>query len=364
MATIKKTSTPAIQTLQGIAKAEAKLSQDAYAEAKVLYREREQALASADDNVARIHSFWNKGDDTFRADDMVQAKATVDRAKALFGASERDVKRTQRALINLDLHLAEAIAEGIEKAVGVKPILTAIAPSEAPGDLPVLYLLQPKAASIAESGLVKGEAEIVYFHTQVHRTLDAQQIEVTADRLDQRVQAREVFSEVSDGIIRDSLNLIVHRAYGVVPRIAGVPTSDTAKSCAHTFAARMSERAQRYDGPTQGVSIGNGDSSARRVTVRGEGLDGTVLSTNVSEGIRTTRVNIAFGGVRDRDQGVTYEEIKNHLMNAAEAQVGQVIGNLGRIESVTNVEITPWDSAYGTFGRVLTATVTAVSEAF
>lgn len=352
-------------TLDEHVRIEAEESRARLNEAQAAHTKWKQESSTAKDQRQGIETSWRNGAEEFCADDLVRARAEEERAVALFAAAERAVKRARRNLVNDDTTLAQALSVVVTKAVGLEPVVTPRAPQEPPRTLPALYIVQDQSGEFDfTSGAVSGNVTLLLFRNDIHRSLDAGEIERVADRATDRtyIRATPQASMSADGITTDEVTVEVKVAFPKVPLIASAPADMTLRTYAGGLAGQVSMASQRHDAPAVGVHVGtSGDASRTRSSVIGKVIDSRTLASEVdAQGIRTTTVEIAIAGA-PQDKQVTYEEIAAHLTSTLSTLGGSMAYGVGRVESVSNVRITPLASEWGGYGRVGAVTLTCLS---
>ena len=143
-------------------------AQDAVPEAQSQVDQTEATLVDLEDALDRT-------DESVTADDLARARAEFDRATRLHAAKERRVTELGRRVLNTDLTLAAAVSAAVEDQLpGVRVLQSLALPSEAPGmgEVPVAVVVQDKPATGKGDGLVKGQVEVVYYGSAIHRPLN------------------------------------------------------------------------------------------------------------------------------------------------------------------------------------------------
>ncbi|MBF4162594.1 hypothetical protein [Nocardioides acrostichi] len=265
-------------------------TQEAHAAALERQRNADPDLEAAEDRLADIEGSWRRGEDEYNTTQHSEAVSAVKRAELRKAGAKRAIGDAQRRLLSTDVRLASALTGALGIVLpGVTIVPTFVVPKDAAkaSDLPVCLIVQSKETELRKNGTVAGHVEVVYFRDNIHRPLDAREVERACDRLGLHVDAQGFVSSTEN---RDTLRLVVNSAHESDPVLAkvGRPEVLTGK-VAHALADAV-----RYG--TSTVAHRGDDNLWASSHLEVLPMDSTIVAEEVTEdGRRTLTVRGTLG---------------------------------------------------------------------
>lgn len=356
MARTTKTST-SIATLP----TPAERSREALTEAERVKAECAQTLVTAREYVEELR-YRAGSDDGITGSNLASADAAVEVAELRFSGAVRSRQRAERALVNTETILADAVAPAVQQAVKVPVTVLTTRPTEAPVDLPAAYLVQPKASTADTiEGYVSGALDVVFYRTEVHREISAEAIESSADAQRIRLSARHHGSRDDGGVIVETVRLDVRIAYAPVPAIRrGANDGYRLSWFARGLASDVRDSMQLYDAPSAGIRYGSGDANTRLNTVNVTSGESSMLADDTdASGLRRRVAEVRVTAGPGHGCMWSPDQIRDKLVDAVEAQAGTCVGGLGRVSSAAVLSVEPVNRD----GRTVKARFEFVSQA-
>lgn len=346
-----------------------KLSQQNLAAARAVKLEDEQAHEAAVLFAAGLRDRLSEGDRAVTSDDLVSADAGVERCALLAAASARAVQRAARAVVNVDLSLAECLVPVLSGLTGIAVHAVAARPTDV-ADVPALYVVQvAKATADPYRGHLAGSLEVIFHRGAIHRELTTDAVEQAAGRAGVALTAHPRGSRSEGAAVVDTMALTVAVAYPAEPVLADVQPFQVAYfGQALAGALQGSFQHRGWGAETVGIKgPGSGDASRLATTVKVTATSATITGTPTVDatGKRRTVVSIGLKAMPGRGCEIgDFEQMTQAVRGQLARQVDTPIEGLGRVTSLEVLDVAPGQvhSSRKSTGCQLTARVALVSR--
>ncbi|MET7828523.1 hypothetical protein ABZT23_28075 [Streptomyces sp. NPDC005386] len=258
-------------------------------EAKALISAREEEHEDAQDHLSGILGSFKRGNDTYSAADLAEARAAVERAALLAEGQKAKANRLAKDAPNVDKSLSTLAAEAVAKVVpyAAEVIPSFLRPTETPENLatgPIVVITQDGKAK-ERGGQLGAGLTIRSFRLPHFQQIDKRDLEedfkargwfIPGDRIYQT-------TERGDGFMVDVVKVQELVAYASTPVVPKDPSESDVNPVIGTLSAEMVKAFPVQGDMTAGVSFqpGNGANSvgmsakprARRFTATKNGTE-------------------------------------------------------------------------------------------
>lgn len=159
-----------------------------------------------------------RGDDTVTAEDLLRARAEVERYSLLLPAAEKALTRAERGLLSDDTSLADLVVPTVSTVVG----MNAVAVNQFPDNVeaPFLAVVQTRHTKRdALTGYMSGSVEVVLTRSQMHRCLERDLMVKALEDKAWKVAASQVESVETGRVHVDRLTITIERGIEALPVI-------------------------------------------------------------------------------------------------------------------------------------------------
>ena len=304
--------------------------------AEKIETDRATELDQAVEHLDQIKSRLGSGDATVTTDDYTRASSAVERARVLKAGAENTVKAL-RARAPFEPEIATAVAQTLSERFEVPAHVVESMPTEQPAQVPVMLVMQDRAATAARwpapAGSLSGQVKAVFIRPPyMNQGLSQGAVESALSE----PQGEFMVSRISTNGSRDSFTVSAAWVYAEQPRFTIEPSELTLKHLGEAVAATMKEPSNTGRSAPVASSSGSGYAFATVYGLGTKSLGAGIVGTSTKTGVRTLTIDCDFDmwvsrGFQD-DYSPTW--MNDHAERTAQRYVGKVLDSLGRVRSV------------------------------
>jgi hypothetical protein len=317
----------------------AKVARDLHAVTRAEFVQASEAYEQAVSHLAELTEAMGSGAVSPTA--LRTANDVLTIAEAVLATKKQALAASERRLLNEDTELAQAFAPILAAALpkGIEPQVLPHAPTSTPDValVPQAFLVQQsrtlldpyeerhgKLASgdTRADGRLGGSVEVLYYHSDFHRALESDALELAAERERASVKVTDRGITERDGAQVQRLEILVPRVYAPLPKISE-PGPLTALEGMITYA--LKNRLEPAINPNL-VYVAPPQQALSTWT------KAKLVNTSTKSGVRHLSVSTETYASTSLFDLVA---LRDYLTSILNAQTGKAVNGLGRIKSAS-----------------------------